>query len=127
MSVSLIPGKFVRTIWQDMMVEARCDTGKNAPAYALSISQSAVTGMTAREAHPANLGPAAALINRWLFLLPMEVVYLPPMMLTRCDMLILTSSGYDETVTLHTRTDLGPDLEGKNFHEVTLPWVQPKS
>lgn len=86
------------------MLVAGCHTGKSVPAYALSISQSAVTGMTPREAHPANFGPAAALINRWLFLLPMDVVYLPPMMLTKWDMLILTSSGYDETVTLHTHT-----------------------
>lgn len=62
--------------------------------------------MTCRDMHPANLGPAAALINRWLFLLPIDVVYLPPKMVTKWDMLVLTSSGYEETVTLHTRTDL---------------------
>lgn len=44
------------------------------PAWALSMSQSAVTGMTPRAAHPANLGPAAALISRWLFFLLREVL-----------------------------------------------------
>ena len=80
----------------------KMDQRQVLPAYALSISQSAVTGVTAREAQPANLGPAAALISRWLFLLPRDVVYLPPMMVTMCDMLIFTSSGYDDTVSLHT-------------------------
>ena len=65
------------------------------------MSQSAVTGMTPLLAQPANLGPAAALISRWLFFLPMEVVWRPPMMDTRCAIAAFTSSGYDETTTLY--------------------------
>ena len=84
----------------------KMDQERIQPAYALSISQSAVTGVTAREAQPANLGPAAALISRWLFLFPREVVYRPPRIVTRCEMLTFTSSGYDDTVNLHKRTRL---------------------
>ena len=58
-------------------------TISHIPAWALSISQSAVTGVTALEAQPAYLGPAAALIRRWVFLRPMALVWDPPSMPTK--------------------------------------------
>jgi len=57
---------------ESMLMNGMC--GWYMPAWALSMSQSAVTGMTPLAAHPANLGPAAALISRWLFFLLKEVL-----------------------------------------------------
>ena len=97
------------------------------------MSQSAVTGMTPREAQPANLGPAAALISRWLFFFPSDEVYLPPMMVTRCEMVTLTSSGYEDTVTLQgylAHWDLAPaNQDAGNESAIESPpaklWCRP--